>query len=101
MKYLVVFSEDWADEFQAEGFRIVTEDEKARILAWAPTGSFYFGTNEGFEDEDLTDAFTFSPITDEDEATLRKLFPRLSSSYSPKFGQFPHVDSMNLEDGDY
>lgn len=98
-KYLVTFKHNWADEFDAEGFSICDEIEKQNILENAKNGvSFYFGTNEGWEDgEDISSGFNFEPITDEEEQVLRKLFPSLKTTFLVngvvstfgEFGQFP------------
>jgi hypothetical protein len=106
VKYLVSFNCDWADEFSAEGLAIITEEQKANLETNVGKTDWFFGTNEGWEADcgpDLTD-FTFTEITDEEEATLRKLIPGLKIviteyEYPPgtkcsyvrggSFGQFP------------
>jgi hypothetical protein len=69
--YLVKFDRDWADEFSPAGLLIVTESEKELYEKWLEKPrSWYFGTNEGFEDEDLKDGFTFTAITSDQKAVL-------------------------------
>ena len=90
MPVLIKFSRDWADEFQAEGFRVVDSPEEADEVkrVWSKARTFFFGTNEGWEAEHqtgkgyihgptygvLANAMTFEPITDEEAESLRRLF---------------------------
>ena len=57
--YIVSFSRNWADEFNVKGSRLYTEYEwAAEELTLADKSkywvSMYFGTNEGWEDEELS-----------------------------------------------
>lgn len=93
-KFLVEFSRDWADEFQAEGLCILTEEEAEKLKAWSDDDpEWYFGTNEGFECGPLTHAFKYTEITEEEEKVLMKLIPDLDGTKhqwsSGTFGQFP------------
>lgn len=94
--FLATFSSDWADEFTAEGLAILSAEEVEALKLWAVSEpEWYFGTNEFFEGEDLTDCFTFKEITSEEVATLERLIPDLvrkssgTFNYGGKFGQFP------------
>jgi hypothetical protein len=108
MKYfLLTFSRNWADEFDVDGFKIVSEDEKAHLHELiAEHGNheahFWFGTNEGWEGDTLGDMFSsfkFTEITLEEKAVLEKLFPDLASSYSfmRSFGVVPDLIGYALE----
>jgi hypothetical protein len=93
-QFLVEFSRDWADEFQAEGLAIMTSEQFDKLIAWAKKGpETYFGTNEGWECEDLSDSYTAREITDEEAEVLKRLIPDLGTNYSwqtfASFGQFP------------
>lgn len=89
MKLLVTLNKDWADEFDVHGFKLMDPLEYDKLLAWAENATWYFGTNEGFEDEDLRPYFKAEPVSEEEIAVLCKLFPELQREYSPSVGQFP------------
>lgn len=84
--YLVRFSADWADEFEAEGFRIfldTNEDSIQEYIDEVVKNGFYFGTNEGFEEYELSgDNFKIINISDSDSEVFTKFFNR-------GFGIFP------------
>lgn len=114
-KFLVKFSADWADEFRCDGFAVLDEVEATQLKAWASTErTFYFGTNEGWDDEEFINDLTFTEITEEQAETLMTLFPklkRIDSTYTHdgkeyvyttggKFGIFPShfMDTEDEED---
>ena len=72
MKYLLKMSEDYADEFQCEQFKIVDTLELAEDLieTIGNEEELYFGTNECLEGENI--AIETHPITDDEAATIRK-----------------------------
>lgn len=77
-KFLLIFSSDWADEFQAESFTVY--DSKATAFAtrdaYIAEGG-YFGTNEGFEDGELSERdFQIVEISDELAGQVIGLFGR-------------------------
>lgn len=75
-KVLVKFSRDWADEFQVEGFVVVEPAEAEELKEYFSTErSWYFGTNEGWEDEILIGSFDFVEISLLHAAALNQLFP--------------------------
>lgn len=78
MLKLVKFSRDWADEFQAEGFIILSAEDVEKLDTLVSEGNFewYFGTNEGFEagDIEMTD-FEITDISEEEALFLERLFP--------------------------
>ncbi len=89
MKYLVTFCRDWADEFEVYGFTIYTQEQVDALREWASTErSFWFGTNEGWEDEIFIESLVFQEITDEDLAVIERLFPHRSADM-PRFGHMP------------
>ena len=81
---LIKFASNYADEFDVEGFIVMSEDE------WfahkdAVTSRFenedeievYFGTNESMIYESLDcylDSFKITELTDEEHSVLQKLF---------------------------
>lgn len=92
MSVLVKFSRDWADEFQVEGFRVVdAEKASAMVEFFSRPRTFYFGTNEGWEDEVLLDSFEFVDISDEQASLLAVLFGR-------GVGEVPVVDLCSSDD---
>lgn len=77
MKTLVIFSKDWADEFNVDAFQIFDLDVKAtkKLLKAEVVGqSKYFGTNEGWEEGEIEmDDFTLKEISDEEAEVITKL----------------------------
>jgi len=63
--YVIIGSEDWADEFDVYFFDILTEEEYQKYMIAKEIfcnflGSYYFGTNEGW-DADF-DYLSFTPV---------------------------------------
>lgn len=101
---LVLFSKDWADEFNCDGFKVMSDDEWERYKTRAETAhsfQYNFGTNEGWEDDYDTPAdvlqydITAKDITIDEAAVIEKLFGKLPYGY----GIFPDSDAfVNDED---
>lgn len=78
MKYIITGCKDWADELDVHFFDILSEEDYKKYNFLKQTlgnlyGSYWFGTNEGWEDNDFDYLqFTPKPITDEDAAILEK-----------------------------
>lgn len=77
MNYLIIGSIDWADEFDVTFFEIISEEDYQKYLIAKKIfvkfiDSYYFGTNEGWEDFDY---LSFEPIAifDSDLETLIRL----------------------------
>ena len=90
-KVLVKFSRDWADEFDVEGFAIFTkkewEDAVEKFESEKYHVSYFFGTNEGWEDEidsDWLDNYNVTEITDEEYTIIENLF-------GVEYGVFPNL----------
>lgn len=90
---LVVFEDNWADEMDLEGFKVVRKSEWEQTVAEFREEKedskygieFCFGTNEYNEYDSVDDAlacFTVTEMTDECAKLLQKLFPS-------GFGMFP------------
>ena len=95
MAMLLKFQKDWADAFYAEGFMIM-EDEEYELFSKAMKSvkdrwcSWYFGTNEGFEDityGELFESVEVTPLNPGQAMILKDLF------LTP-YGQFPSPDSI-------
>ncbi len=72
MKILIKFNDNYADEFDVDGFRVYTQEEWDEFKAFASSipwpQAFYFGTNEGIEytsAEALFKQYEVIEITDE------------------------------------
>lgn len=88
--YLVTFQRDWADEFDVYGFALYTQQQVDLLMEWASTArTDWFGTNEGWEDTVLLDAFTFKEINADEHAVLDTLFPTARSANGARFGHIP------------
>ena len=77
MNYLITGSRDWADEFDVTFFEIISEEDYQKYLIAKEIfvefiDSYYFGTNEGWDDFDY---LSFEPIaiSDSDLETLTRL----------------------------
>ena len=68
---IVKFERDWADEFSPYGLALMRETEYSSLLKWAKNANWNFGSNEGFEDEDITDGFSAKEITDAEAEVIR------------------------------
>lgn len=78
MKYVITGCVDWADELDVHFFDILSEEDYKKYDFLKQTlgslyGSYRFGTNEGWEDDDF-DYLQFDPkpATDEEIAVLEK-----------------------------
>jgi hypothetical protein len=90
-KVLVSIQDNYADEFDFGGFVIMSEEDWSEVKAGIPEGPFeaYLGTNE-FQTykgkEDYLKNVTVETISEEDEATLRRLLHM--SQYGSGYGLF-------------
>lgn len=86
-KHLVKFQKDWADELDVYGFKILDDTELQDLENWTINSvEFYFGTNEGWEEGEVTMSdFTITSIDDEEEEILVRLIG------SSEFGNFPDI----------
>jgi len=91
MNLLVKFNHDWADEFSVYGFAIMSQHEFDVLKEFSKNMNWYFGTNEGWEDEDLSDGFSAQEISARDEYSLRLLFPELNRD---SYGIFPNYKEI-------
>lgn len=105
-KLLVIMRADYADEFDVEGFSILSEEQFNQMIKGAKKEikengflDVCFGTNESLIWENADDFkrdFKVKEITDQEEATIVKLFD--GSSFGTKvpasiYHRFKEVDS--------
>jgi len=97
MKLLIKFSDNYADEFDVDGFRVMTSEEweeyQAFVKGIAWPQAFYFGTNEGIEydtADDLLRNYTVEEISDEQAEFLQANLIPNSWAYGTWLG--PHPD---------
>lgn len=80
--FLVLAENDWSDEFSADSFAILENTTKEQVeedIKNIIAKGHYFGTNEGWEPDQLDfDDFTIREITPQEVAVLKKFFPRSS-----------------------
>ena len=73
--YLIKLCADWADEFYCEQFKIVDTLEHAEAIRdHLIKNGGYFGTNEGWEERELSEHdFTVTRISDNQAEVIRDL----------------------------
>lgn len=104
--YLVKFSKDWADEFEVYGFEVIDEDRYQEIMSVKDstlTISRCFGTNEGWDDTEISEfisAMEFIPISEAEVKTLSRLFPSYRGSDLIQFGYVPEVGPEDPDEMD-
>jgi hypothetical protein len=98
--YLLRYDDNWADEFDVEGFRIYDQEEyddfKKRVKAAEYPQQMYFGTNEGIDVDsakDYLDRIDVTEITEAEAKVLNKFF-------DGDYGIFLEPDSSGDEDED-
>ena len=110
---LVKFSKDWADEFSAEGFTIYEKEMWQQIEKFVEDNpdreiTFYFGTNEGWDDiaiSEIMEECKVHNITPSFARVLLTVFDLGPHYYGVEkefmlyrdFGQFPAFDSWMEE----
>ena len=101
MYYLVKFNKDWGDEFNVSGFSIYEKTIWNDLYEKLNNNkdkevSFYFGNNEGWDDEyigNFLKNIEITPITAEEKYVIGTLFG------SSDYGTFPDFENMvDLED---
>jgi hypothetical protein len=95
--YLVKFTDNWADEMDLYGFRIMDGDQLdeftkgIRAIKRFPL-EVYFGTNEFViyeNQEDIMKCFMIQPITASEKSFLDRCFPKASRW---GYGVFPALE---------
>lgn len=75
--YLVQQNSDWADEFQCQKYCILEDVSEQDVIEYIKDickDGAYFGTNEGWEEEELSeDDFSYTEISEEENNLLVKL----------------------------
>ena len=95
---LLVFDMNWHDEFDLYGLRILTKEyweklEKAVNSVKDYMPGWYFGTNEGFDEEtfeDILDNIKVIPLNEVDRDVLKKL--KINKKWGA--GQFPRFEDL-------
>lgn len=109
MFFLVEFNRNWADECDVYGFRVIDDatkklmDDTVEKYGKNRT-SFYFGTNEGWDGDtlsDIFDSYKFTEISVEQRNVLAELFPSCIGFYG--YGYIPDIENYFVDDneGDY
>ena len=116
MKYVITGRMNWADELDVHFFDVLSEEDYKKYDFLKQTlgslyGGYYFGTNEGWENNDF-DYLQFTPIpaTDEEIATLEKfnisgepIIERLADTIVFIFDEegIPYVPDWDAEYGEF
>jgi len=112
MSVLVKWTEDWADEFDMTGFRIMSDkhwnsfQEALKLISYPQ--EMYFGTNEAYNFEDAQDIMSgievVENLSDSDLETFEKCFPKVWKDQTEiNFGWDPIeqvFESLSQEDYD-
>lgn len=101
--YLLSYVDNWADEFDVEGFIILTEEQvktwkkalemAGEYMSRGHTYEFYFGTNEWIDYSNIEDfrvCFKLSKISDNEVAFIRN---RLLGRYA-SYGIIPTIEDI-------
>jgi hypothetical protein len=94
---LVKFDRDWADEFSVYGFAIMDQTQFDELKKECECTSFGFGTNEGWEDEDISDGFTAQEISETEAGLVQDLFKMRPYGLYPTWGTFPDLETIKEE----
>jgi hypothetical protein len=97
---LVKFNSNWADEFDVNGFALMTQEQYDRNLAYysRPDAYFGFGTNQDMEGPEIVRGFSAKEVSEDEAAMLRTMFPELKSSYYPVYGMFPYAEEDDINE---
>jgi hypothetical protein len=91
--YLVKYEDNYADEFDIQGFRIFTEVELKAFKTLVKTAKYpqevYFGTNESISYDSFTD------YTEEEASLLTKLF---GYDTTTEYGFFLNPEEQDEDD---
>lgn len=108
MKQLVIFKDNYADEFDVESFAITDSDEMPKLFGlvnlyfeFFPKKELelYFGTNEAliFEDyESFHRCFTIHNISEQETNVFYKFFPTYLPNQPIEFGTSPGIFDLNF-----
>lgn len=105
MMWLVKFADNWADEFDVEGFTVLTQEEYthfmdlvqdvAKKIDSGEIFSFYFGTNEWFDYEsgdEFISAFESELIGNGQADTLKRFV--IGNDFD-RYGIFPSGEGLS------
>lgn len=75
-KVIVKMDRDWADEFQVQQFIVMDSRKLAEFhISNLIEGGGWFGTNEGFEEGELSEGdFKIQDVSDEELKVITKFF---------------------------
>jgi hypothetical protein len=100
--YLVKYEDNYADEFDIQGFRIFTEVELKAFKTLVKTAKYpqevYFGTNESISYDSFTDYMSrldIEEVTEEEASLLTKLF---GYDTTTEYGFFLNPEEQDEDD---
>lgn len=91
MRYLVEFDHNWADEFNVHGLAIMTPDQYAAVLKYSTNVTYNFGSNEGWENDDLSSGFRLVTNVEGDIAVTERLLNFSTYGTFKTWGNFPDI----------
>ena len=107
---LVTYDDNYGDEFDLYGFKIMTQEDFDEMIVTAekaiddnPDREYYFGTNEAMQYssvDEYRNAFSVKEITFEEAQLITKLFD-LSEINGKIYGQFGHFFELEPDDDDW
>ena len=86
---LVEFNHNWADEFDVHGLAIMTQEQYKQNMKYAERANYYFGTNEGWEDEDLTHGFKVLSSDPKEIEVIERVLNFSTYTAFKTWGNFP------------
>lgn len=91
MRYLVEFERNWADEFDVHGLAIMTPEQYELILKYSVDVNYNFGSNEGWEDEDLSDSFKILTCDEDAICGIETVISFTGYGSYKTWGNFPDI----------
>ena len=103
---LLKFKRDWRDEFDAEGYRLMSNEEytlwnRAVQSVAKENCYFYFGTNEGWDEGSISEMLDYIEVSDVClEAGLHIMLALRGIESHSGIGQFPDTMLEDCEETD-
>ena len=92
---LVEFNKNWCDEFNIHGLAIMTAEKYRKIIQLADNVTYFFGSNEGWENENFRENFTILTADPSIIKIVRNVM--FFNYYDNTWGNFPNIIELTYE----